>query len=193
MFVFYFYNSSFRIFVVPCVIRNIPFHSTEYGTFRVPFRSITTENGTFRVPFRSITTEYGTFRVPFRSITTEYGTFRVPFRSVFYILSFWQFYYFSRNNRYLIYNLLRLLKDIQKVLLLKKHYSSVYFEHICVGISRIFQGNVTDSNITELFELNVRYWSRYVQWKWKVFHTCEVTVILFSYKDYISRVLHYFV
>ena len=49
------------------------------------------------------------------------------------------------------------------------NYSSVYFWHICVGISRIFQGNVTDSNTTELFELNVRYWSRYVRWKWKCF------------------------
>ena len=44
-----------------------------------------------------------------------------------------------------------------KGIAIKHNYSSVYFEHICVGISLIFQGNVTDSNTTELFELNVRY------------------------------------
>ena len=56
-----------------------------------------------------------------------------------------------------------------KGIAIKNNYSSVYFGHICVGISRIFHGNVTDSNTTELFELNVRYWSRYLRWKWKCF------------------------
>ena len=74
-----------------------------------------------------------------------------------YILSLWQFSYYTKIKTYLIYNRLRFLKDIQKVLLYKKNYSSVYFGHICVGISRIFQGIVTDSNTTELFKLNDRY------------------------------------
>ena len=47
----------------------------------------------------------------------------------------------------------RYSKDID----IKKQLLSVYFGYVFVGISRIFQGNVTDSNTTELFEVNVRY------------------------------------
>ena len=54
-----------------------------------------------------------------------------------FILSLWQLYYDTRNKTYLIYNWLRFLKDIQKVLL-KKTIIQVFILDIFVWVFPAF-------------------------------------------------------